>query len=88
MIHVRSTASLLVLVAAMLALTGCPKRPVTSVAQVPAPVAPAPAPAAPAPVPAPAPPTAVAPPAPVSLPPAQAMAMEPKTKPNSDANRP
>ena len=44
----RSLASLLVLAAAVLALTGCPKRPMTTAAQ-----APAPAPVAPAPAPAP-----------------------------------
>ena len=68
----RSLASLLVLAAAVLALTGCPKRPMTTAAQAPAPapVAPAPVPApAPAPAPAPTPPpAAVAPPTPAPAP--------------------
>jgi peptidoglycan-associated lipoprotein len=55
-----------------LLLTGCPKRPVATVASAPAPSAPAPAPVpvAPAPAPTPAPPPVAAPPpAPAPAPP-------------------
>ena len=79
----RTAALLLSGLAAMVLLTGCPKRPVATVASAPAPVAPPPAapptpapppPAAPAPAPAPAPtpapPPAAAPvPAPTPAPP-------------------
>src|SRR6185503_12038205 len=51
-------------------LTGCPKRPVATVASAPAPVAPPPAPAPPPPAPpAPAPPPAPPAPAPAPAPP-------------------
>ena len=71
--RVRSVSTVLALAMAALVLAGCPKRPVTPVAQVPAPPAPpaaAPAPPpAPAPAPPPAPPAAAAPaPAPTPSP--------------------
>jgi peptidoglycan-associated lipoprotein len=82
----------LFLVAPLLILTlflvGCPKRPVTSVAAAPPPVAPPPAPtptpAPPAPAPAPKPPTAAAPapaPAPAPKPPAPTPAPTPPPRP-------
>jgi peptidoglycan-associated lipoprotein len=68
-------------------LTGCPKRPVATVASAPAPAAPAPAPAPPPPAPAPAPAPvapapAPAPPPPVAVapPPAPAPAPPPAPK--------
>jgi peptidoglycan-associated lipoprotein len=82
----------LFLVAPLLILTlflvGCPKRPVTSMAAAPPPVAPppAPTPAPPTPTPAPKPPTAAAPPAPAPAPtpaprPAPAPAPAPPPRP-------
>jgi peptidoglycan-associated lipoprotein len=85
--HTKFGSAVLLLSGLVLAvlLTGCPKRPVATIASAPAPVAPAPAPApapvpapaptpapiAPAPAPTPAPPVAVAPPpAPAPVPPA------------------
>jgi len=74
----RATPALLSCLVLALLLTGCPKRPVTSVASAPAPAAPAPAPAPPpaAPAPAPPPPAPAAPtpppPAPVAPAPAPA----------------
>ena len=63
-------------------LTGCPKRPVATVASAPAPVAPPPAPAPPPPAPpAPAPPPAPAAPAPAPAPPPVAVAPPPAPAP-------
>jgi len=63
-------------------LTGCPKRPVATVASAPAPVAPPPAPAPPPPAPPePAPPPAVAAPTPAPAPPPVAVAPPPAPAP-------
>src|SRR5262245_15805261 len=81
---VRPALALLSCLVLALMLTGCPKRPVASVASAPAPTPPPPpAPAAPPPAPAPAPPPpAVAPPpAPAPPPPVAAPTPPPPAPP-------
>ena len=72
--RMRSLCSALVVLSCVLLLAGCPKRPVATVAQAPAPAAPPAAPVTPVPAPAALPPAAAAPipaPAPAPAPPSE-----------------
>ena len=81
--RLRSALLLLSSLSLVMLLTGCPKRPVATVASAPAPAAPAPPPPTPAPAPAPAPaaPTPSPPPVVVAPPPAPAPAPPPPPAP-------
>ena len=78
----RASALVVMSVAIAMLLTGCPKRPVTSVVSAPPPTPPpAPAPAPPPPAPAPAPPPVAPAPAPTPPPPPVAPAPAPTPPP-------
>lgn len=84
--RLRSVLLLLSCLSLMVLLTGCPKRPVATVASAPAPAAPAPPLPAPAPPPAPAAPTP--PPSPLVVAPVPAPAPAPPPPPAPKEYRP
>jgi peptidoglycan-associated lipoprotein len=80
--RLRSVLLLLSCLSLVVLLTGCPKRPVATVASAPAPAVPAPPPAVPAPAPAPAPAAPTPPPPPVVIAPPPTPAPAPPPAPN------